>query len=85
LFAGAVNATDAVVADSVTVAPVGAPGTVAGTKPFDAADGALAPCEFRAVTLHVYVLPFVRPDTISGLAEPVFVPVAPPVAVQVAV
>jgi hypothetical protein len=82
LFAGAVNATDAVVADSVTV---GAPGTVAGTKPFDAADGALAPCEFRAVTLHVYVLPFVRPDTISGLAEPVFVPVAPPVAVQVAV
>jgi hypothetical protein len=85
LFAGAAKATDAVVADSVTVTPVGAPGTVAGTKLFDAAEGALAPCVFRAVTLQVYDLPFVRPETTSGLPDPVWYPVAPPAAEQVAV
>jgi hypothetical protein len=85
LFAGAAKATDAVVADSVTVTPVGAPGTVAGTKLFDAAEGALPPCVFRAVTLQVYDLPFVRPETTSGLPDPVWYPVAPPAAEQVAV
>jgi hypothetical protein len=53
LLAGAVNATDAVAPDSDTVTPVGAPGTVAGTKLFEAVDGGLEPCVFCAVTVHV--------------------------------
>src|SRR5450631_960844 len=31
-----------------------------------------------AVTVHVYALPAVRPDTVSGLADPVIAPVPPP-------
>ena len=78
LLEGAVKATEAVAAESVTVTPVGAPGRVAGTKLFDAADGKLEPWVFCAVTVHVYVLPFVSPVTTSGLAVPTLEPVAPP-------
>ncbi len=53
LFAGAVNVTDADPLPRVAVPIVGAPGTVAGTKLFDSADGALEPCAFCAVTVHV--------------------------------
>jgi hypothetical protein len=58
--------------------PVGAPGTAAGTKLFEAVDGALDPRAFCAVTVHVYVLPFVRPGTTIGLDVPVCEPITPP-------
>jgi hypothetical protein len=48
----------------------GAVGTVAGTKALDAADGALVPTLFVAVTVHVYDFPFVSPDTMIGLTVP---------------
>jgi hypothetical protein len=43
----------------LTIPIVGAVGTDAGTKLFDAADGGLVPIAFVAVTVHRYVLPFV--------------------------
>jgi hypothetical protein len=83
---GPVNVTEADPFPRVALPIVGAPGTVAGTKLFDAADGALEPCAFCAVTLQVYALPFVRPDTPIGLCDPVFEPKTPPsVDVHVAV
>jgi hypothetical protein len=81
-----VNVTEASPFPRVAVPIVGAPGTVAATKLFDAADGALDPTAFCAVTLQVYVFPFVRPDTTIGLPDPVFEPETPPsVDVHVAV
>ena len=57
---------------------VGAPGTVAGTNEFDAADGAPVPIAFVALTAHLYVSPFVNPETTIGLPSPTEEPVAPP-------
>ena len=54
--AGAVNVTVACALPAVAVAPVGAPGTVAGVTGvtlFDAAEGALGPTAFVAVTVKV--------------------------------
>ena len=59
--AGAVNVTVACALPAVAVAPVGAPGTVAGVTLFDAADGALVPIALVAVTVKVYAVPLVRP------------------------
>jgi hypothetical protein len=56
----------------------GADGSVAGTTRLDASDGGLVPTEFVAVTVHVYVLPFVKPLTVMGEALPLLLPVAPP-------
>ena len=53
LLAGVVNATEPEPFPRVAVPIVGAPGTVAGTKLFDSADGALEPCAFCAVTVQV--------------------------------
>ena len=50
---------------------VGAPGTVAGTTEFEVADATLVPIVFVAVTVNVYVVPFVRPVTMSGEEPPV--------------
>jgi len=72
----AVKATDAVALPGVAVPMVGATGTVAGVTAFDAAEAALVPTELVAVTLKVYEVPFVRPDTTIGLEVPV--PVIPP-------
>jgi hypothetical protein len=52
---------------------VGAPATVAGITLLDAADGALTPTAFVAVTVNVYAVPFVNPLTTIGLAAPVAV------------
>jgi hypothetical protein len=45
--------------------PVGAPGTVAGTAAAEAAEAAPVPAEFVAVTVNVYEVPFVRPETVQ--------------------
>jgi hypothetical protein len=44
----------------------------------DGADGKPTPRALVAFTVHVYVLPAVRPNTVSGLADPVIAPVPPP-------
>jgi hypothetical protein len=51
--AGAVQETVADPAPAVAVTPVGAPGTAAGVTAFDAADAALFPTPFVAVTVKV--------------------------------
>jgi len=67
---GAVHdTTDVPVASAeVTVVPdtaVGAPGTVAGTAAEDAVEAVPVPAEFVAVTVNVYEVPFVRPETVQ--------------------
>jgi len=47
--------------------PVGAPGAVEGTTADDAEDAVLVPFEFVAVTVNVYEVPFVRPDTVHDV------------------
>ena len=42
----------------------------------DATEGKLVPCKLVAVTVNVYVVPFVRPVTVMG--EPAPVAVIPP-------
>jgi len=42
----------------------------------DAADAGLVPYAFVAVTEQVYAVPYVSPETVIGLADPV--PVIPP-------
>ena len=65
----------------VIVVNVGAPGTVAGVAGPDGKLGALVPSSFVAVTVNVYVVPFVRPVTVqvtgTGVVSSV-VHVAPP-------
>ena len=46
---------------------------LAGVTLFDALEAELVPVAFVAVTANVYPVPFVRPVTVSGLAEPVAV------------
>ena len=69
-FAGALNATMICVLPAVIVGCAGAFGTVAGTTEAEAGDGGLVPTPLVAVTVHVYVLPFVRPITVSGEPGP---------------
>src|SRR5207302_572008 len=85
--AGGVNATKAESFGAVAVPIVGASGAVgAGTTAFDAADGAPVPRSLVAVTAHVYVLPFVNPDTRIGLTVPdAETAAAPPEGVHAAV
>jgi hypothetical protein len=71
-----VNATEAVVFPFTAVPIVGAPGIVDGVALLLAAEGALVPAELIAVTVKVYAVPFVRPETTTGdVAED---PVNPP-------
>jgi hypothetical protein len=49
----------------LAVPMVGAPGTVAGTAAADAADAGPVPAAFVAVTVKVYEVPLVRPDTVQ--------------------
>jgi len=76
--AGAVHVTDAEFGPAVAVTPVGAAGRSAGTIAFDAADAALVPIAFVAVTVNVYDVPFVRPVTVVAVVPPSTVVVAPP-------
>ena len=89
LDAGAVQATlTEVVPVTVAVPIVGAPGAVAaaGVAEFDAADATDVPAEFVAVTVNVYAVPVVKPETVIALLQvaDVNVPVmAVPTAVAV--
>ena len=70
--------TDTEALPRVPTRPVGAPETAATRKLFDTAEGAPGPKAFVAVTVQVYVLPFVNPPTTIGLPAPDAEPVAPP-------
>jgi hypothetical protein len=78
LLAGDVNVTVACALPPVAVPIVGAPGTVAGVTPFDAADAAPVPSAFVAATVNVYAVPFVRPATVIAVHGAVHVPVMAP-------
>jgi hypothetical protein len=78
------NATLALASAAVTVPMVGAPGGPVGVTDTPA-DASLVPALFVAVTEQEYVVPFVRFETVIGLAVPVPVRVAAPVAEQVTV
>lgn len=53
VFAGAAKLTVALKLPAVALTPVGAPGTVAGITLFEAAEAALVPTLFVAVTVNV--------------------------------
>ena len=77
-LSGAVQETEAEASPAVAVTPVGAPGTVAGAfgvTLFDGAEAALLPTAFVAITVNVYVVPFVRPVSVADV--PVTVALAP--------
>ncbi len=74
--AGGVKVTDAWPLPPVAVPTVGAPGTVATVTEFDAADAGPVPTALVAVTVKVYAVPLVRPETTMGEELPV--PVNPP-------
>lgn len=63
----------AVAFPAVAVTVVGGTGTPDGVTLLDAADAALVPTLFAAVTLNVYAVPFVKPVTVSGLDAPLAV------------
>ena len=75
---GAENAISTDPFPRVSPVTVGAPGTVAGTNDPDADDAAPSPTALVATTVHVYVLPFVNDDTVTGDAVSVAVPDTPP-------
>jgi hypothetical protein len=77
-LAGAVKSTVACALPGDAMPIVGAPGTVAGVAPFDAADAGPVPIAFVAVTLNVYVVPFTRPVTSIDVQGAVQVPVIVP-------
>ena len=58
---------------AVALTAVGAPGTVPETTPLEAAEAELVPELLVAVTVKVYVVPFVSPPTVIGLLAPVAV------------
>ena len=70
LLAGALKVTVAWPFPATALTPVGAPGTVAGTTELLVPEDVLVPTEFVAVTVNVYVVPFVRPVTTSGDPPP---------------
>jgi hypothetical protein len=55
---------------------VGEPGTVAGVAVTETVEESESPTPLVAITLKVYVVPFVRPSTVTGELE--LVPVNPP-------
>jgi hypothetical protein len=57
----------------VAVPIVGASGTVAGTTVLLVPEATLVPTALVAVTVKVYVVPFVKPVTVKGEAPPVAV------------
>jgi len=75
-LAGAVNGTEAVVAETVAVPIVGAPGTLAVDTLFDSALGVLVPAPLVAVTEKVNAVLEVKPVILMG--EDPLVAVKPP-------
>ncbi len=75
---GGENDTAMLVPDGASVGCAGALGDVFGTAEADATDGALSPSTFVATTVHVYVFPFDRLDTVIGDDTPNALPVTPP-------
>lgn len=75
---GTENDTEILVPAGANVGCAGALGVVFGTAGTDAAEGALSPSTFVATTVHVYVLPFDKLDTVIGDDTPNALPVAPP-------
>jgi len=59
------DTTDCRFAFEVADTAVGAPGGPTGITAADAADAAPLPEEFVAVTVNVYEVPFVRPETVQ--------------------
>jgi hypothetical protein len=78
---GAVNEIVACPLPLVADTPVGAFGTVDGVTELLVPDEALVPFAFVAVTVNVYVVPFVKPVTVIGVDPPV--PVCPSFVVTV--
>ena len=67
------DTTDDALAPPAAEIPVGAPGTVDGITAADTAEAAPVPDTFVAVTLNVYEVPFVRPDTVHDVVVVVHV------------
>jgi hypothetical protein len=78
LSGGAANVTVMDALPATTVGCAGASGTLCGSVVSEAADGAPSPSALVAVTVQVYVLPFVRFVTVIGEFGPVLDPGAPP-------
>ena len=81
LLEGPVHVSETEPLPRVPATDVGAPGTVAGITADDADDAALVPTLFVAVTVNVYDVPFVKPETVQAavIGLPVFdVHVKPP-------
>jgi hypothetical protein len=72
LLAGGAKLTVAIPFPPTAETDTGAPGTVTldGVTLFDATDAGPVPIELVAVTLKVYAVPLVRPETTSGLPAP---------------
>ena len=66
MLVGAVHDIVSFASPGEAVTDVGAPGTVAGITAEDADDAALVPTEFVAVTVNVYEVPLVKPDTVQA-------------------
>jgi hypothetical protein len=73
---GGVKLTRAVPLRATTDSPVGTLGSATGVTLADGPDAAELPIAFVATTVNVYAVPFVNPDTVTGLVAPV--PVFPP-------
>jgi hypothetical protein len=76
LLPGAAKETEACALPPVAVAAVGASGTVAGVTAEEAEEAEPVPTLLVAVTVKVYDVPLVRPETTIGEVAPV--PVKPP-------
>ena len=75
---GAVKLTVICAFPDATVGCAGVAGTVLGTAGAEAGDGVPSPLAFVAMTVHVYVFPFVSPPTTRGEPAPLADPAAPP-------
>ena len=77
LLTGAVQLTTTWALPGVADTPVGAPGTVLGVTGALADEASEVPATLAAVTVNVYAVPFVSPETVAGPA-PTTLAVAPP-------
>ena len=77
LLAGAVQETTAEALAAAATAPVGTPGTVLGVTAVLADDAGEVPAALAAVTVNVYAVPLVNPETVADVA-PVVVALNPP-------
>ena len=72
LLAGAAKLTVALPLPAMALAVVGASGTPKGVT-MEGADAAPVPAPLVAVTVQLYAVPLVNPDTVIGLLAPVAV------------